>query len=185
MLPRARKSYGLMAEKYGLMLASYPRVLESQKKLFELQLARYILARSRASGRTALRCKVSCLLMGSKPRLRPAKSIGEYVKPMCQLPNARCLQASRCQSRSRQIDRAINATDRWRGARPRRALAISKSLTAGSKNVDGVTAVCNSENSAGRQIVQKKWGSRLGPGAPRGAFHCQCRFHTDAWGHPS
>jgi|tagenome__1003787_1003787.scaffolds.fasta_scaffold20989436_4 cobalt-zinc-cadmium efflux system outer membrane protein len=38
MLPRARKSYGLMVEKYGLMLASYPRVLESQKKLFELQL---------------------------------------------------------------------------------------------------------------------------------------------------
>src|SRR5450432_2833284 len=32
--------------------------------------------------------------------------------------------------------------------------------------------------------TQEKWGSRLGPGAPRGAFHCQCRFHTDAWGHP-
>jgi cobalt-zinc-cadmium efflux system outer membrane protein len=43
MLPRAKKSYGLMVEKYGLMLASYPRVLESQKKLFELQ-AEYIAA---------------------------------------------------------------------------------------------------------------------------------------------
>jgi len=37
-LPRARKSYGLMSEKYGLMLASYPRVLESQRKLYELQI---------------------------------------------------------------------------------------------------------------------------------------------------
>jgi cobalt-zinc-cadmium efflux system outer membrane protein len=37
MLPRAKKSYGLMVAKYGLMLASYPRVLEAQKKLFELQ----------------------------------------------------------------------------------------------------------------------------------------------------
>ena len=37
MLPRAKKSYGLMVEKYGLMLASYPRVLESQRKLYELQ----------------------------------------------------------------------------------------------------------------------------------------------------
>jgi len=36
-LPRAKKSYGLMVEKYGLMLASYPRVLESQRKLYELQ----------------------------------------------------------------------------------------------------------------------------------------------------
>jgi outer membrane protein, heavy metal efflux system len=43
MLPRARKSYGLMVEKYGLMLAAYPRVLESQKKLYELQ-AEYIAA---------------------------------------------------------------------------------------------------------------------------------------------
>lgn len=43
MLPRAKKSYGLIVEKYGLMLASYPRVLESQKKLFELQ-AEYIAA---------------------------------------------------------------------------------------------------------------------------------------------
>jgi cobalt-zinc-cadmium efflux system outer membrane protein len=43
MLPRAKKSYGMMVEKYGLMLASYPRVLESQKKLFELQ-AEYIAA---------------------------------------------------------------------------------------------------------------------------------------------
>jgi outer membrane protein, heavy metal efflux system len=43
MLPRAKKSYGLMVEKYGLMLASYPRVLESQKKLFDLQ-AEYIAA---------------------------------------------------------------------------------------------------------------------------------------------
>ena len=42
-LPRAKKSYGLMVEKYGLMLASYPRVLDSQKKLFELQ-AEYIAA---------------------------------------------------------------------------------------------------------------------------------------------
>jgi outer membrane protein, heavy metal efflux system len=37
-LPRAKKSYGLMSEKYGLMLASYPRVLESQRKLYELQI---------------------------------------------------------------------------------------------------------------------------------------------------
>jgi outer membrane protein, heavy metal efflux system len=37
-LPRAKKSYGLMTEKYGLMLASYPRVLDSQRKLYELQL---------------------------------------------------------------------------------------------------------------------------------------------------
>ena len=37
MLPRAKKSYGLMVEKYGLMLASYPRVLEAQRKLYELQ----------------------------------------------------------------------------------------------------------------------------------------------------
>jgi outer membrane protein, heavy metal efflux system len=37
-LPRAKKSYGLMVEKYGLMLASYPRVLESQRKLYELQI---------------------------------------------------------------------------------------------------------------------------------------------------
>ena len=37
-LPRARKSYGLLTEKYGRMLASYPRVLESQRKLYELQL---------------------------------------------------------------------------------------------------------------------------------------------------
>jgi cobalt-zinc-cadmium efflux system outer membrane protein len=37
MLPRAKKSYGLMVEKYGLMLASYPRVLGAQKKLYELQ----------------------------------------------------------------------------------------------------------------------------------------------------
>ncbi|HEX4379421.1 MAG TPA: TolC family protein [Candidatus Acidoferrum sp.] len=37
-LPRAKKSYGLMTEKYGLMLASYPRVLESERKLYELQL---------------------------------------------------------------------------------------------------------------------------------------------------
>jgi cobalt-zinc-cadmium efflux system outer membrane protein len=36
-LPRAKKSYGLMTEKYGLMLASYPRVLESERKLYELQ----------------------------------------------------------------------------------------------------------------------------------------------------
>jgi cobalt-zinc-cadmium efflux system outer membrane protein len=36
-LPRAKKSYGLMVEKYGLMLASYPRVLESQRRLYELQ----------------------------------------------------------------------------------------------------------------------------------------------------
>jgi cobalt-zinc-cadmium efflux system outer membrane protein len=36
-LPRAKKSYGLMVEKYGLMLASYPRVLESQRKLYGLQ----------------------------------------------------------------------------------------------------------------------------------------------------
>jgi outer membrane protein, heavy metal efflux system len=43
MLPRAKKSYGLMVEKYGLMLASYPRVLESQRKLYELQ-AEYIAA---------------------------------------------------------------------------------------------------------------------------------------------
>jgi cobalt-zinc-cadmium efflux system outer membrane protein len=42
-LPRAKKSYGLMVEKYGLMLASHPRVLESQRKLYELQL-QYILA---------------------------------------------------------------------------------------------------------------------------------------------
>src|SRR6266849_5798984 len=31
----------------------------------------------------------------------------------------------------------------------------------------------------------KKWGPCLGTRAQRGAFHCQCRFHTDAWGHPS
>jgi cobalt-zinc-cadmium efflux system outer membrane protein len=37
-LPRAKKSYGLMTEKYGLMLASYPRVLDSQRKLYELQI---------------------------------------------------------------------------------------------------------------------------------------------------
>jgi cobalt-zinc-cadmium efflux system outer membrane protein len=37
MLPRAKKSYGLMVEKYGLMLTSYPRVLEAQRKLYELQ----------------------------------------------------------------------------------------------------------------------------------------------------
>jgi cobalt-zinc-cadmium efflux system outer membrane protein len=37
-LPRAKKSYGLMTEKYGLMLASYPRVLESERKLYELQI---------------------------------------------------------------------------------------------------------------------------------------------------
>ena len=43
MLPRAKKSYGLMVEKYGLMLASYPRVLESQRKLYELH-AGYIAA---------------------------------------------------------------------------------------------------------------------------------------------
>jgi outer membrane protein, heavy metal efflux system len=36
-LPRAKKSYGLMVEKYGLMLASYPRVLEAQRRLYELQ----------------------------------------------------------------------------------------------------------------------------------------------------
>jgi hypothetical protein len=42
--------------------------------------------------------------------------------------------------------------------------AISKSLTAGSKNVDGVTAVCNSENSAGRQIVQKIRAPAWDPG---------------------
>jgi cobalt-zinc-cadmium efflux system outer membrane protein len=37
-LPRARKSYGLMSEKYGLMLASHPRVVESQRRLYELQI---------------------------------------------------------------------------------------------------------------------------------------------------
>ncbi len=37
-LPRAKKSYGLMTEKYGLMLASYPRVLDSERKLYELQI---------------------------------------------------------------------------------------------------------------------------------------------------
>jgi outer membrane protein, heavy metal efflux system len=37
-LPRAKRSYGLMTEKYGLMLASYPRVLESERKLYELQI---------------------------------------------------------------------------------------------------------------------------------------------------
>jgi outer membrane protein, heavy metal efflux system len=37
-LPRAKKSYGLMTEKYGLMLAAYPRVLESERKLYELQI---------------------------------------------------------------------------------------------------------------------------------------------------
>ena len=42
-LPRAKKSYGLMTEKYGLMLASYPRVLETRRKLYELQ-AEYIMA---------------------------------------------------------------------------------------------------------------------------------------------
>ena len=38
MLPRAKKAYGLMAEKYGQMLASYPRVLDAQRKLYELQI---------------------------------------------------------------------------------------------------------------------------------------------------
>jgi outer membrane protein, heavy metal efflux system len=38
LLPRAKKAYGLMAEKYGDMLASYPRVLETQRKLYELQI---------------------------------------------------------------------------------------------------------------------------------------------------
>jgi len=38
MLPRARKSYGLMVDKYGQMLASYPRVLDAQRKLYELQI---------------------------------------------------------------------------------------------------------------------------------------------------
>jgi len=38
MLPLAKKSYSLMAEKYGQMLASYPRVLDAQRKLFELQI---------------------------------------------------------------------------------------------------------------------------------------------------
>jgi len=42
-LPRAKKSYGLMVEKYGLTLASYPRVLETQKKLYELQME-YVMA---------------------------------------------------------------------------------------------------------------------------------------------
>jgi cobalt-zinc-cadmium efflux system outer membrane protein len=37
LLPRAKKSYGMMVEKYGSMLASYPRVLESQRRLYELQ----------------------------------------------------------------------------------------------------------------------------------------------------
>ena len=37
MLPRAKKAYGLMADKYGQMLASYPRVLDAQRKLYELQ----------------------------------------------------------------------------------------------------------------------------------------------------
>ena len=37
-LPRAKKSYGLMTEKYGQMLAAYPRVLESERKLYELQI---------------------------------------------------------------------------------------------------------------------------------------------------
>jgi hypothetical protein len=31
----------------------------------------------------------------------------------------------------------------------------------------------------------KKRGPRLGSGASESAFRCQCRFHTDAWGHPS
>ena len=38
MLPRAKKTYGLMVEKYGQMLASYPRVLDAQRKLYELQI---------------------------------------------------------------------------------------------------------------------------------------------------
>src|SRR5467141_1193055 len=37
-LPRAKKAYGLMADKYGQMLASYPRVLDAQRKLYELQI---------------------------------------------------------------------------------------------------------------------------------------------------
>lgn len=37
-LPRAKKSYGLMTEKYGQMLAAYPRVLESERNLYELQI---------------------------------------------------------------------------------------------------------------------------------------------------
>ncbi len=37
----------------------------------------------------------------------------------------------------------------------------------------------------GMECRQKKWGSRLGTGAPEGAFRCRCRFHTGAWGHPS
>jgi hypothetical protein len=27
-------------------------------------------------------------------------------------------------------------------------------------------------------VRAKKWGSSLGPGAPEGTFHIQCRFHT-------
>ena len=38
MLPRAKKAYGLMADKYGQTLASYPRVLDAQRKLYELQI---------------------------------------------------------------------------------------------------------------------------------------------------
>jgi outer membrane protein, heavy metal efflux system len=38
MLPRAKKAYGLMAERYGQMLASHPRVLDAQRKLYELQI---------------------------------------------------------------------------------------------------------------------------------------------------
>ena len=34
-------------------------------------------------------------------------------------------------------------------------------------------------------IIELKRGPSLGSGAPKGAFRCQCRFHTDAWGHPS
>jgi cobalt-zinc-cadmium efflux system outer membrane protein len=43
MLPRAKKAYGMMADKYGQMLASYPRVLDAQRKLYRLQIE-YIVA---------------------------------------------------------------------------------------------------------------------------------------------
>jgi hypothetical protein len=31
----------------------------------------------------------------------------------------------------------------------------------------------------------KKWDPAWDQGPREGAFHCQCRFHTNAWGHPS
>jgi cobalt-zinc-cadmium efflux system outer membrane protein len=70
-LPLARKSYRLMADRYGEMQASYPRVLESKRKLFELH-SEYI-ASLETLWRTGLALEGFLLTDGLEPPTDPGE----------------------------------------------------------------------------------------------------------------